>query len=128
MKSLVALCVPCLLLGCSSAPRPMPGPADASRLVGPWKVDLRQAPSSPPYYQAFVVRSVDGKTFTGTFYGAEIRSARLNTDWNHVAFAFVTADASGEYHHSGRLIGDRLEGLTNSTGREFLAVWTAARE
>jgi hypothetical protein len=128
MKRLAVLCLPYLLAGCVSAPRPAPEPADASRLVGTWKVDLRPTPSSPPYYQAFVVRSVDGKTFTGTFYGAEIRSGRINTDWNHVAFAFVTEDGSGAYHHSGRLIEGRLEGMTNSTGRDFLAVWTAARE
>ena len=97
-------------------------------LVGVWKVDLRPTPGAPAYFQEFVVSSVQGKTFTGTFYGAPVEQARINTDWGAVRIAFVTSDASGPYNHSATLVGGRLEGLTNSTGRDFLSIWTATRQ
>jgi hypothetical protein len=98
---------------------------DTRDLVGVWKVDLRPTPDAPAYFQEFVVSSVQGKTFTGTFYGAPVEQARINTDWDAVRIAFVTSDASGPYNHSATLVGSRLEGLTNSTGRDFLSFWTA---
>jgi hypothetical protein len=42
-------------------------------------------------------------------------------------FAFVTADGSGPYNHSAVLWDGRLEGLTNSTGRDFLSYWSAVK-
>ena len=104
-----------------------PPPVEAGSLVGTWRIDLRPTPDSQAAYQVFVVESVEGKTFTGTFYGSEISEARLNTDWGAVYFSFVTADGSGPYLHSGVLRGGMLEGLTNSTGRDFLSVWTGQR-
>lgn len=110
----------------SSAPVAAVAPA-ASSLVGTWKVDLRPTPDAPAYFQEFVVTAVDGKTFTGTFYGAPISQGRINTDWGTVRIAFVTADGSGPYNHSAVLKDGRLEGLTNSTGRDFLAYWSAEK-
>ena len=71
--------------------------------------------------------SIKGKTFSGTFYGAPIEQARINTDWGTVRIAFVTSDQSGPYNHSATLVGNQLEGLTNSTGRDFLSYWSAAK-
>ena len=107
----------------------VPAKADASRLVGTWRVDLRSKPGDAPYYQQFVVKSVVDNTPVGTFYDSEIRDARLNLDWGTVHFAFTTADAHerGTYNTTGRLVGDRIEGTTHSLGRHFLAVWTAVR-
>lgn len=104
-----------------------PPPVQARSLVGTWRIDLRPTPDAQPAYQAFVVESVEGKAFTGTFYGSEISEARLNTDWGAVYFSFVTADGSGPYLHSGVLRGGALEGVTNSTGRDFLSVWSGER-
>jgi hypothetical protein len=116
-----------LLAGCATASKDVRPPVDATELVGTWKVDLRPTPGAPPYFQDLVVSSVQGKTFTGTFYGAPVEQARINTDWGAVRIAFVTSDASGPYNHSATLVGTRLEGLTNSTGRDFLSFWTATR-
>ncbi len=116
------------LAGSCAASAPASVSASGEDLLGTWSVDLRPTPSADPYYQAFVVTSVDGSTFSGTFYGAEISEARLNTDWGKLRLAFVTADGSGAYHHSAVLDGDRLEGLSNSTGRGFLAYWSAVRQ
>jgi hypothetical protein len=91
-------------------------------------VDLRPDPAAEGYYQQFVVTAVQGKTFSGTFYGTPISQARINTDWGAVRIAFVTADGSGAYNHSAVLTGDKLEGLTNSTGRDFLSYWSATKE
>ena len=100
----------------------------SSALVGSWKVDLRPSPDAPPYFQEFVVTKVTGeKTFEGTFYGAPVSQARINTEWGAVRIAFVTADASGPYNHSAVLSNGKLEGLTNSTGRDFLAYWSASK-
>lgn len=115
-----------LVAGCA-ATGPAVGPVDARALLGTWQVDLRPRPGDPGYFQPLVVSSVQGQTFTGTFYGAPIEQARINTDWGAVRIAFVTADASGPYHHSAVLVGGRLEGLTNSTGRDFLSYWRAAK-
>ena len=113
--------------GCASH-RPEVPPVDPQALVGTWKVDLRSKPGDPEYFQAFVVTAVQGKTFTGTFYGAPIEQARINNDWGAVRIGFVTSDQSGPYNHSATLTGTRLEGLTNSTGRNFLSVWSAVRQ
>ena len=100
---------------------------DASVLIGTWRVDLRPSPDAEPYYQEFTVTEVSGDAFTATFYGTPVSEARLNLDWGAVRFAFVTEDGSGPYYHSGVLLGDRLEGTTHSSGRGFLAYWTAER-
>jgi hypothetical protein len=100
----------------------------ASALLGTWKVDLRPTPNAAPYFQEFVVTKVNpNNTFEGTFYGAPISQARINTAWGTIRIAFVTADQSGPYNHSAVLQGRTLEGLTNSTGRDFLSYWSAAK-
>ncbi len=101
---------------------------DPAKLVGSWRVDLRPNPDAPASFQKFEVKNVEGNTFTGTFYGSKIKDARINRDWDTVYFAFVTYDGTGPYNHSGKLVGERLEGTTNSVGRKFLAVWKAERE
>ncbi|MEZ5063774.1 MAG: hypothetical protein R3B81_03520 [bacterium] len=132
-RPLAAIGLGLALAVCPLAPRPAvagepsyaaetPSPGD---LVGTWRVDLRPTPDADEYWQEFVVRSVDGHTFEGTFYGTELRDGRLNTDWGAVYFAFVTEDGSGEYHTSGVLKDGRILGTTHSIGREFLAVWKA---
>ena len=72
--------------------------------------------------------SVNGNSFSGTFYDTEISQARINTDWGKLRIAFVTTDGSGPYHHSAVLEDDTLEGLSNSTGRDFLSYWSAVRQ
>ena len=106
-----------------------PRRASPSDLVGTWTVDLRSTPTSAPYSQPFVVTAVDGDSLAGTFYGSEVRSARLNLGWGAVRFAFTTRDGGGgAYHTSGVLRPDgTLEGTTHAVGRGFLAYWTAAR-
>jgi hypothetical protein len=126
MRIVVSLMSAVLIAGCA-APIPDQKPISAQVLLGTWQVDLRPVPSEPAYFQAFVVSSIQGKTFTGTFYGAPIEQARINTDWGAVRIAFVTADQSGPYNHSATLVGNRLEGLTNSTGRNFLSYWSATK-
>jgi hypothetical protein len=123
LQSLLAVA---LVSGCASSTNDAT-PVNAQLLIGAWKVDLRPVPSAPAYFQEFVVSSVKGKTFTGTFYGTPVEQARINTDWGAVRIAFVTSDQSGPYNHSAVLVGNRLEGLTNSTGRDFLSYWSAAR-
>jgi hypothetical protein len=115
-----------LLVGCATSATPV-APSSAV-LVGTWKVDLRLSPTTEAYYQEFVVASVEGKTFTGTFYGTPVTQARINTDWGAVRIAFVTSDGSGQYNHSAVLIGHKLEGLSNSTGRNFLSYWSAIKQ
>jgi hypothetical protein len=97
-------------------------------LVGTWEVDLWPNPAAQPYLQSLIVKAVSGITFDGTFYGAEISDGRINVDWGAVRIAFVTADASGPYNHSAVFRDGRLEGLTNSLGRKFLAYWSATKK
>lgn len=116
-----------LAAGTATASRWSPGPGPGE-LVGTWQVDLHPSPDAEPYLQEFVVRSVDGNGFEGSFYGTQVTEGRLNVDWGAVRFAFVTADGSGPYNHSGVFRGGRLEGTTHSLGRDFLAYWTAIRK
>ncbi len=109
----------------SKAPKPV---IAGDLLLGTWKVDLRPTPNAEPYFKEFVVTTVQDGSFDGTFYGAPVMEGRINTDWGKLRIAFVTADGSGPYYHSAVLEGERLEGLSNSTGRGFLAYWSAVKQ
>lgn len=100
----------------------------AEILLGTWEVDLRPTLDSEPYYKEFVVTSVEEKSFTGTFYDTAISQARINTDWGKLRIAFTTVDGSGAYNHSAVMEGKKLEGLSNSTGRDFLSYWSAVKQ
>ncbi len=113
------------LAACSSLPSEEP--IDENYLLGEWKVDLRPVPDAEPYYQDFVITAVQDGSFSGTFYGAEISDGRINSDWGKLRIAFATADGSGPYYHSATLEDGKLEGLSNSTGRDFLAYWSAVK-
>lgn len=124
----LSLIVTCLCLGaCASVSQPVVIDAE-NLLLGTWKVDLRPTPDAEPYYKSFVVTSVEGRSFSGRFYDAPISQGRINTDWGKLRIAFETNDGSGPYHHSATFEGDKLEGLSNSTGRDFLAYWSAVRQ
>lgn len=125
---MVAAAASCASPQSASRPAAATASVDARDLVGVWLVDLRPLPTSEPYVQRFEVTSVDGRTFTGTFYSAAVRDARVNVDWNAVRIAFVTEDASGPYYHSAVLKDGRMEGLSNSSGRDFLAYWSATKD
>jgi hypothetical protein len=127
MRCVALLCLALLAASCSTTGQ-NPANVDPSGLIGRWKVDLRPTPTAPEYFQEFVISEVSGKTFIGAFYGTPITQGRINADWGAVYFAFETADNSGPYHHSGVLRGNRMEGLTNSAGRNFLSYWTATRQ
>lgn len=116
----------CTLVG--SCATPPPATIDPIVLVGTWKVDLRPKPGAPDYDKAFVVTSVNGNDFEGTFYDTPITEGHVNVTWGKVRIAFETGDRSGPYHHSAVLNGATLEGLTNSSGRGFLAYWSAVKE
>jgi hypothetical protein len=127
MKRSLPILLLCLFAGCATAPE-LHNQPDSDLLIGTWKVDLRPTPSSPPYFKELVVVSVTGKSFTGSFYDTPIEQARINTDWGAVRIAFVTRDGSGDYNHSAVLSGNKLEGLSNSTGRNFLSYWSAVKQ
>ncbi len=124
----LSLIITCALLGaCASLSEPRVIDSE-DLLLGTWQVDLRPTPDAEPYYKSFVVTSVEGRSFSGSFYDAPISQGRINTDWGKLRIAFETNDGSGPYHHSATLEGDSLEGLSNSTGRDFLAYWSAVKQ
>jgi hypothetical protein len=125
LRSALALCALVLAVAAAGAPTGEGAALDPGQLVGSWRVDLRPTPGAPAYFQSFVVRSVQGSTFQGTFYGNELKNGRINTDSGAVRFAFTTEDVSGIYHHTGVLRDGALEGTSHSLGRQFLAYWTA---
>ncbi len=126
-NALAALLVCCCLSGCAAI-ESSPQVLDAEILLGTWTVDLRPTPDSDPYYKDFVVTSVEGNVFNGTFYDTPVSQGRINADWGKLRIAFVTVDGSGAYNHSAVLEGGTLEGLSNSTGRDFLSYWIAVKQ
>jgi len=99
-------------------------PEQNDPLAGNWKIDLRPTPDSDGYYQSFDVKIVNGNTFSGTFYGSEIKNALINRNWTKIYFAFSTSDQSNEYYHSGYIEDGKLFGITYCPNREFTAPWT----
>ena len=97
-------------------------------IVGTWKIDLRPVPDAEAYFQPFAIESIEGNTFSGTFYGSEIENAILNKNWPKIYFAFSTSDANNEYYHSGYIANDTLRGMTYCPNREFAAPWTGVKE
>ena len=116
-----------VLIACTTTQPAINSAPDSNELIGTWQVDLRPTPGAAEYFQELVVTSIDGKTFQGCFYGSPISQGRINTDWSAVRIAFVTEDQSGPYNHSAVLKNDKLEGLTNSKGRNFLSYWSATK-
>jgi hypothetical protein len=101
--------------------------AGAEALGGSWLVDLRPTPASKPAPQAMSLTiAADGKV-TGTFYGAAIADGRASVSNGRTCAAFTTSDNSGPYQHSACLLGNAVEGLSWSTGRNFLLAWKAER-
>jgi hypothetical protein len=103
-------------------------PEQNDPLTGNWKIDLRPTPDSDGYYQSFNVKVVNGNTFSGSFYGSEIKNAMINRNWAKIYFAFSTSDQSNEYYHSGYLENGKLFGITYCPNREFTAPWTGVIE
>ena len=101
---------------------------DSTKLVGTWKVDLRPTPDAPAYFQTLEIKKIEGDTFSGTFYGSEIKNGRINQAWDFIYIAFTSSDNSGLYSHFAKLAGTRFEGATHSLGRNFLLPWRAEKE
>ncbi len=118
----------CFCLGACAVTDSSPNLIDEDVLLGTWEVDLRPTPDSEPYYKELVVTSVEGRSFTGTFYDTTVSQARINTEWGKLRIAFVTSDGSGAYNHSATMDDNKLEGLSNSTGRDFLSYWSAVKQ
>ncbi len=103
-------------------------PDPAEPFLGTWSIDLRPTPDAEGYFQPFVIESIERNTFSGTFYGSEIKNAILNKNWPKIYFAFSTSDANSEYYHSGYLMEGQLYGMTYCPNREFAAPWTGSKE
>jgi len=120
--------------GCSrtsqatAAPSTPSGPPTPADLLGSWVIDLRQSPEDAPASTTMVIEHADGGTLRGSFYQSSLEQGRVKALGDEVYFSFVTEDGSGPYFTAGRLGPDgTLRGMTNSTGRDFLNVWTGRR-
>jgi len=97
-------------------------------LIGKWTIDLRPTAESEGYFQSFVIESIEGNTFKGTFYGSQLEKSLLNDNWEKLYFAFTTKDQSNDYYHSGYLLNGKLFGITYCPNREFTAPWIGEKE
>lgn len=97
-------------------------------MVGNWQIDLRPTPESEAYFQSFIVETSDDKTFSGTFYGSDIKNALINNNWSKTYFAFSTSDQSNQYYHSGYIENNQLFGITYCPNRNFIMPWTGVKE
>ncbi len=101
----------------------------ANQLLGDWQVDLTPADRADDVYALLRFAQIDDAHFTGAFYHADVpmRQSRLQWQSGVLYGAFVTADASGEYHSSFRFQNGQLSGTTHALQRDFLSVCSAQR-
>lgn len=99
----------------------------AEQLLGTWKVDLRAEPGGAPYFQNFVIESVDVATrsIKGSFYNSEISWSRTNTAWGKTVVTFMTSDGQGDYVHTATVQGTMMTGTSTAKHRNLLVPWTA---
>ena len=106
----------------------IPQPDTMNDLIGVWEVDLTAAPGAEPASTYMEISQVKGNRVYGTFYGSEIESGYINTNWNRTVVSFITRDQTNQYFTSFTVRGDGLEGSTMTPGRDFLSVWTAQKK
>jgi len=98
------------------------------RLAGSWKVDLRPSPDAESYFQSLRIDPQDAKTFSGAFYGSNIKNGLINKAWEDITFAFITRDRNNTYYHTATLKDNELTGTTYCPQRDLVAPWTAIRK
>lgn len=96
------------------------------RLNGAWNVDLTSNPAEPYFKTMRLTLAPDG-TVSGDFYDSTIEAGRWKAQNGRLCVSFRTTDGVGPYHSSACLNGDRVEGQTWAEHRNFVFVWTAAR-
>ena len=104
-----------------------PGPAATpDAMNGLWSVDLSANPSQPYLKPMNLTLAADG-TVSGDFYESTIEAGRWKAQNGRLCVAFRTTDGVGPYHTAACLVGDRVEGQTWAEQRNFVFVWSAAR-
>lgn len=101
--------------------------AKPEELVGTWQVTLLDGRGEPVDTTTMVIKQAESDQLKGTFYGSDMSEARFLVVKGLLTGAFETRDGSGPYFSSMTFDGRRLHGVTNSTGRDFLTLWTAKR-
>lgn len=97
-------------------------------LLGTWVIDLRPTPASKPSLKDFKFTKINGKEFSGEFYGYPFTGGFLNLDLDKIYFAFTTADQSGTYFHSGYIEWNKVFGLSLNKNRKFVLPWKGERK
>ena len=103
----------------SAAPMPQ-------ALDGAWNVDLTANPAQPYFKTMHLTLATDG-TVTGDFYDSTIEAGRWKAQNGRLCVSFRTSDGVGPYHTAACLNGERVDGQTWAEHRNFVFVWTAAR-
>ena len=132
MKKLFATGIAFALVSCAQTSSVVTPTAPSSKpvqeqLQGTWKVDLRAEPGGAPYFQNFVIESVDvaARSIAGSFYNSEISWSRINTTWGKTVVTFTTSDGQGEYVHTATVQGTLMTGTSTAKHRNLLIPWTA---
>jgi hypothetical protein len=99
----------------------------ADALVGRWRVEMLYSETAPPSTTELVISEAGDGRLAGSFYQSDFLHANYSLRGDVLAFGAVTTDGAAPYGHSGRLVGDMIEGQTLSEGRGFLVIWTARR-
>ncbi|GAA4281049.1 hypothetical protein [Gaetbulibacter aestuarii] len=124
MKRIISMSILfCLSIGLNAQESTQNKTAIASTLIGEWIIDLRPTPDAEAYLKSFVIDSLVGKSFSGTFYGSPIENGLLNSDWESIFFAFTTQDNTYPYYHSGYVKDGRIYGISYCPGRGFTIPW-----
>lgn len=96
-------------------------------LNGAWNVDLSSDPAEPYIKPMNLTLAPDG-IVTGDFYDSTIEAGRWKEQNGRLCVSFRTSDGVGPYHTAACLNGDKVEGQTWAEHRNFVFVWTAARD
>lgn len=101
---------------------------DLEKIKGTWLLDLRPDPQSEPYFKDFIIEPIEGRAFSGEFYGTKFTGGYFNTDWETLYFAFTTGDMENTYYHSGYIIGNKIYGISYSPERKFTSHWNGTKK
>lgn len=104
-----------------------------AKLIGVWKINmfLNSSAANPENFPPLEITKIEGNTFYGKVYGADIKKAKICDcpDKKAVLYiAFTTEDNGKLVSHFAKLVGNHLEGATHFLDNNILLPWEGEKK